>query len=262
MTASKNSSNNPIRAAQRECQLRGFVKCGTNWYRHHGQGLLQVVTLNGLPQRTTDIHYQNKPTASFIVYSMYEHIPWINVPIMRARRDLIPNVSAGVFAHQSAGAPFLGAEFEAKNVIDLVLPFLDELNSHAQLAGFLEDVDRWEYGKIRLNDRNKIVPYLLSGKWQDALSVIDAIEKQNQQAYQQNCKTVKGYDPISQKQRIDENLEPLVSLRNNILSHNAQGIIDLLLANFQKNKRRLEDMDIPIPDHLPFVCDFLDLDFH
>ena len=262
MATSKSTSNNHIQAAQRECKLRRFVKCGANWYRLHGQNLLQVVTFNGLPQRTTDVSYQNRPTVSFVVFSLYEQIPWINVPVMRAKRDIIPNISASVFAHQSAGAPFLGPECEAKYMIDTVFPFLDELNSHMQLADLLEHLDCWEYGKIRLNDRKKIIPYLLSGKWQQVLRTIDAIEDQNRRAYQENCKTVTGYDPLFQEKKINKHLEQLIMLRDNIAEHNEPAIVDLLSSNYKNNIQRLKEMGVTGPESFSPDYDYLNRIFH
>lgn len=246
--ASSNETNNTyIRAAEQNCKACGFSKYGANWYRFHGQGLLQVVTFHGLCARTTDANYSNKQTVAFAVYSMFDRIPWINIPVQKARRDLIPNITAGMFANQTDDAPFLGPGSEVAYMNELVLPFLDEMNTHIQLADFLATVDRWRYGRIRINDRNKIIPYLLSGKYPEVIDVINAIEAQNQQAFLRNCKTVKGYEPVPQKQKIAEKLEPLVSLRNDILAQNTQGIVDLLLLDYQANIRRLNEMAVPVP---------------
>lgn len=247
MSASMNSPHVNKRAAERNCQARRFVKCGANWYRLHGQGLLQVVTFNGLPDRTTDANATNKSTVAFIVYSMYDRIPWINIPITRARRDVVPNITASVFANKTGDVPFSGAGPDVVYMHELVLPFLDEMTTHVQLSDLLERVDCWKDGCIRINDRNKIIPYLLSGKLPETLDTINAIEEQNHQAYLQNCKTVKGYDPVFQKQKMDEKLARLVSLRNDIRTKNTQGIKDLLLSDYQKNIHRLEKMLIPIP---------------
>ena len=262
MATSRTTSKKYLQPAQRECQLRGFVKIGANWYRQHGEALLQVITFNGLPQRITDINYKNQPSVSFIVYSLYEQIPWINVPIMQARRDVIPNISASVFFHQSTDVPFLGPEYETQYMINSVFPFLDELNTQEQFAAFLENIDRWEYGKIRLNDRKKIVPYLLSGKWQQALDVIDAIENQNKQAYQRNCKTAIGSGSAFQEQKISQSLEQLISLRDNIVARNSSAIIALLRSNYHNNIQRLQAMGVPGMDQLPGDCNFRNLVFY
>lgn len=259
MSASMNSARAYMRAAEQNCRKRGFVKCGANWYRLHGQGLLQVVTFNGIPERTTDASFSYKPTVAFVVYSMYDHIPWINFPVSRARRDVIPNIMAGVFASKAADASFLGPDSEAVYMNELVFPFLDEMITHNQLADLLEAADRWKGGRVRMNDRNKLIPYLLSGKLPEVVGTINAIEVQNQQAYLLNCKTVKSYDPIAQKQKMKAELAPLISLRENILSQNEQGIIDLLLSDYHKNICRLEEMAIPVPAQYKCGNDLLDV---
>lgn len=250
-----------IRESERNCQARGYVKCGANFYRIHGQDLLQTVTFHGIPGRTTDEKASFQPSVAFAVHSLYASIFWINIPVERARHDLMPNILPSTLVDNADGKAFLGTGHEAVCMNDAGLPFLDETVTHAQLAQFLEEKNRQEEGHIHMNDGNKVVPYLLSGRRQDAMNVIDAIEKQNQQAYMHNCKMSNGYDPVLQKQKMDAKLAPLRCLRENIETQNRQGILDYLLANYQENLHRLEAMGVTVPDRHLTDQELLDLIF-
>lgn len=241
-----NRKSNPIRTGEQCCLEQGYVQCGANWYRCYGQGLLHVVTFRGPPERKSS----RKQTTSLEIYSLYDWIMWVDLPIMGARRDVIPGISPSVLVCESVMSPEEDVAHNAEVMIDHGFSFLNKIDTHAKLADFCEYLDGKTPGGGRKNDNKKIIPYLLSGQSEKATAVIDAIEQQNRQAHETNCRMMlKSYDPEIQLNKMFARLRPYLSLRDSILARDASCAVEILQINYQKNVDYLSAMGICVPDN-------------
>ena len=229
-----------------KCKEQGFVKDGANYYRLFGEGLIQVVTLNGFPERTSLDNYSREPAVCFAVYSAFSDIYW-NPCYMKPRRALVPNIFPGLVAPGGNAKDFLGTALEAVRMRQYVLPFLNELTTHEKMVDLYNTVDSSSDKCSRIIDCNRIVPYVLAGEIESALDMISRIETQNWEAFHDNCLTAKRYDAVKQQSRIEQNLAPLQALRKTILEQDAPGIWDILQRNYHANISVLQSMGVPHP---------------
>lgn len=223
-----------IKKGESVCRTQNYQKAGKNWYRIYGEDLLQVVTFRGIPERVDDVVYNREPSVALIVFSLFESIPWVSVPIMGTKREIIPNILPSVLLSGQSPNRFLGTAFEAEQMVKLGLPFLDKIETHIHLAALLESYDRIG-GAVQMNDPHKLIPYLLSGQIQKVYSVIDSIEKQNQQAHQDNCRRMPGYDEEMMHLKMIQQLSPLLSIRENLQAANIHAIVAQLRDNYNRN---------------------------
>ena len=226
-----------VSVGKKMCKDLGFVEVGANLYRCYGQGLLQVVSFRGFPERVDTIKFNRECSVCFDVYSLYADIFWIKIP-MRPRRDLVPSISPSILSGEAYSHQFLGTEHEAKCMIEYGIPFLNRITTHADFAQMIEQLDGSLGGK-------KIVPYILSGQRQNAVDVINAIEIQNWEAYESNCLN-KNYDKEEQRRKLERKLEPLIQLRSAVLSGDSKTVNECLQANYQRNVWHLQDMGVSV----------------
>ena len=223
-----------IKKGESVCRAQNYQKAGKNWCRIFGEDLLQVLTFQGIPERVDDVVYNREPSVALIVFSLFESIPWVSVPIMGTKREIIPNILPSVLLSGQSPNRFRGTAFEAEQMVKLGLPFLDKTETHLHLAELLESYDMIG-GAARMNDPHKLIPYLLSGQIPKVYSVIDAIEEQNQKAHLENCERVPGYDPETMRQKMVQQLSPLLSIRENLHAANIHAIVAQLRDNYSRN---------------------------
>ena len=235
-----------VSIGKKMCKDLGFVEVGANLYRCYGEGLLQVVTFRGFPERVDTVEFHREHTVRFDVYSIYEEIFWMPV-LLRPRRDLVPGISPRILCSEADHHKFLGTEHEAGLMIEYGIPFLNQIVTHEDWVQAKERLDMIMYKKVFLLDGQKIVPYLLSGREKMALDVIDAIEKQNWDCYESNCLNMQNYDKEGQHQKLEEKLKPLIQLRSAVLSQDTKQINEYLQANYRKNVQYLQEVGVPVP---------------
>ena len=236
-----------IQIGERYCREHGYVKHGANWYRCYGQGLLQVVTFNGLPERISDSSFLREPSVALSIRSLYDWIKWINIPIMGAKRALIPGIVPKLFMHEQELLSVSTSASDAELMVDYGFPLLDQIDTHTKLADLLEYLDKRNSHAVIANDPNNVIPYLLSGKHGKVLETIDAIEQQNLHAYAINCSTIANYDSEAQKEKMNNSLYPYISLRESIAFPDVANILAMLQSNYQANVDYLSGIGIPIP---------------
>lgn len=240
-----NRKSKDIRIGERYCRERGFVKCGANWYRCYGNGLLQVVTFNGLAERTSNSSYLREPSVALGIRSLYGRIGWIDIPIMGTRRDIIPEIVPILLIPEQELLSIGTSANSVELMFDYGFPLLDKIDTHKKLVDLLEHLDMRESHTIRVNDSNKVIPYLLSGQFEKALACIDAIEQQNLQAYAVNCNTMANYDSKMQRKKMYDQIDPYLFIRKCFDSHNLTDLVEILQSNYQSNVDRLSEMGIP-----------------
>ena len=227
-----------IRVAEQHCQEQGYVQCGANWYRCYGQGLLQVVTFDGLPDRITGKH-----SVALGIYSLYSQIMWVNFTYRRTRRDLVLNITSDMLINGQDDSCSI------ELMLEHGLPLLDKIDTHAKLAEFLESMDTRNGFSVIVNDSNKVVPYLLSGQITKVLATINAIEQQNLHAHAVNCSTLEKNDPELHRKKLNDRLYPLIKLRECIVSQDLTNVFKLLQSNYHTNVDYLLGIGISVPSN-------------
>ena len=249
---SKSSYSKTVFLLEKECQKCGFTKSGANLYRVWGDGILQVITARGFPERVNNVAYMREPSVCFSVYSLYSQIPW-NPVKMRSRRDLIPELLPALIDPNGTDNEFRGTEMECESTMKYVLPFLDGLQTHQQLAELYDQIDNSQKGEHAGRNASRISTYLLSGNLVKPIAIINAIEKQNWHAYESNVASVQAYDPVIHKKEIEDRLAPLLALRNAIVKQDSAAVWFYLSNAFVDNKKHLEDMGVyvePVGIHM------------
>ncbi|MBQ8814297.1 MAG: hypothetical protein IJZ85_07375 [Lachnospiraceae bacterium] len=234
-----------VSVGKKMCKDLGFVEVGANLYRCYGQGLLQVVTFRGFPERVNTIEFNREAAVKFGVYSLYQDIFWVMLPL-RPRRDLVPSISPSILNSEACFHQFLGTEYEAGCMIEYGIPFLNRITTHADFAQMIEQLDMIMYKKNFLIDGQKIVPYILSGQRQNAVDVINAIEEQSWDCYESNCLNMKDYDKEGHRRKLEKKLEPLLQLRSAALSGDAKIVNEYLQTNYRRNVQHLQDMGVSV----------------
>jgi len=243
----KNVKKQYIAEGERHCRELGYTKCGANWYRCYGQGLLQTVTFQGVPERVNDTAFTREAAVLFEVYSLFNELLWIPFPIMGKRRDLFPHILPSAFLLNMPCKDFLGTAYEAECMNTHGFSFLNQINTHAQLAAMLE--------KLGASNSEKAVPYLLAGELQKSIDCINEIERQNMNAYHQERLRKTDAENEQELQKILSKLQPLLALREGVYKRNSAEIIRILSDNYQTNVEHLLNMGIPIPDSATFSAD-------
>lgn len=238
MQEKKTRKKSAVSMGKKMCKDLGFVEVGANLYRCYGQSLLQVVSFRGFPERVDTIKFNREYSVCFDVYSLYADIFWIKIPLC-PRRDLVPSISPRTLSGEAYSCQFLGTEHEAKYMIEYGIPFLNRITTHADLAQMIEQLDS------SLGEK-KIVPYILAGQRQNAVDVINAIEKQNWETYESNCLNMKNYDKEEQRRKLEKKLEPLIRLRSAALSGDTKTVNEYLQANYRRNVRQLQEMGVSV----------------
>ena len=254
MSTAPNILKQYITEGESNCRELGYTKCGANWYRCYGQGLLQVVTFQGIPERVNDVVYSREPTVLFDVYSLFDKLLWIRFPLMGKRRDLIPRFLPSAILQNAERKAFLGTAYEAECMNTCGFALLNRISTHAHLAEMLEKFTAFDFGSVP--NCKKVVPYLLSCEFQKSIDCINAIEKQNMSAYQQERMRNPNADNEQQLQKILSRLQPFFALRDGLLARDLAGITVILQNNYQVNAEYLLNMGVPIPDDITFPADW------
>lgn len=225
-----------------ECEKHGFVRAGNNLYRCYGDSLLQVISLpkkSGFVSNADDLNQIH-----FGVFSLYSELPWI------PPGQLPKVIGFDLPATWNPNLFFCGLRNQLENedsiqmVFDKVIPYLNTMVTHEQLADLLERYDMIDSSQIRLNDGAKIVPYILSRQSEKAIETITAIEEQNWDAYRKNCQFSPSYDEETHRERITTRLAPLIELRKALCSQNEAAVSEYLLANYRDNSCRLRSLGV------------------
>lgn len=228
-----------------QCAQHGFTSVRSNLYRSCGQGLLQVIMLSFLnkqSQRTHPVYEVN-----FGVFSLYSKLNWISSHAMRSILNYDLHTSFAI--NQIPGCEelrFFDPQEDTLILLEKSIPFFDALATHAQLAEELEKFDNRLFSGIRINDAQKISPYIISGQCEKAIACITAIEQQNLKAYAQNSQSFPGYNKKRNKKKIEERLTPLVSLREALARQDRGIILQYLQTNYNENAKKLHELGIPL----------------
>lgn len=234
-----------IRTYEQHFQERGFIKCGANLYRIYGEGLLQIVTIRGFPERVNNTTFNREMAPSFDVQSLYSSIFWNPVKMM-PRRDLIPNISPGLMDPNEKTTKFRGTIAEAEAMEEYVIPYLNGMTKHTQMVELFDLIDATVKNGGSVLDSKRIVPYLLAGDKDKALKIISAIELQNWEAFDSNCRILDGYDVEKHRVKINTNLAPLITLREAILKQDILSVFRVLQNNYSRNLDKLQEMGISV----------------
>ena len=228
------------------CRSNGFTKKRNCFYRCTGDGLLQVIKIPANSIRSKSILRED--TVYVGIFSLFSEINWIHSEAIRLLVQADLPITASMENMFSDTREFgFGHGKNYVSILEKGIAGLSEIQTHAQMACFLEEKDRRELSSLRWNDSSKIVPYLLSGHPESAIRCIDAIEQQNWAAYSANLK-IPSYDQEKQKKRIEESLNPLITLREQIRRRDGDGIRKYLREQYSSNADKLRGMGIPAPE--------------
>lgn len=245
----KDNRKAAVRICEQQFQKDGFIKCGANLYRVHGEGLLQIVTLRGFPERVNNAEFNREAAPNFDVQSLYSSIFW-NPIKMTPRRDLVPNITPGLMEPNGKTTKFRGTIAEAEAMEKYVLPYLNRMTDHTKMAELFDLIDASAKNGGLALDSNRIVPYLLIGEKDKALKIISAIEQQNWQAFDVNRRMMAEYDVEKHREKINTSLAPLISLREAVLNKDVLSISEILQKNYTRNIDKLRELGIPIGSFL------------
>ena len=217
----------------------GFTGVRSNLYRCYGQGLLQVITLSKPDKSSYEI--------CFGVFSLYSRINWISSYPLRSilQYDLhttfdikqIPGCEERYIHNPQRDIPIL---------LENCVPFFDTLTTHIQLVEMYERMDTNMYSDIRVNDSQKIVPYILAGQYNKAINCITAIEQQNWKAFAQNSRNISGYGNAEKARSIANRLLPYIILREALTKKERDAVYQYLHSNHTKNVTQLNKLGIPL----------------
>lgn len=217
----------------------GFTGVRTNLYRCHGQGLLQVITL----VKSTKLSYE----IYFGVFSLYSRINWISsYPL---RNILQYDLHTTLDIKQIPGCEELyirDLQQDIPIVLETCIPFFDTLTTHLHLAEMYEKFDINMYSDIRINDSQKIVPYILTGQYSNAINCITAIEQQNWNAYAHNSRNISGYENAQKDKYIARKLLPYITLREALIKKEKDALHQYLHTNYASNVKQLYKLGIPL----------------
>lgn len=224
------------------CKKHGFVRAGNNLYRCYGDGLLQVISCPGKCRLISKSIGYNEVHIG--VFSLYSKLNWITSGLLS--KVLLFELPTPFEAARMLASFEKWTESDATEeiVLDRIIPYLDKLVTHTQLADMLEQYDVVWSSKIIKNDAAKIVPYILSGQNEKAIESISAIEEQNWTAYLENCQNIPSYDKEMHRHRIVTRLDPLITLRNALFSKDDAAIAKYLQENYRYNSVRLRTLGV------------------
>lgn len=222
----------------------GFHKYGKSMYRCAGQGIIQVINPCGQKNIVPNKNYTYERTVLFGVFSLYSWLPWRPL-YAKSPRDLSVTLNPHCLLREGPRT-FSGTKQEMDIMIQYGIPYFNKLHTHVQLANALEYFDQVTIGDVRLNDCNKIVPYILSGCPEKAVEAIAAIEKQNWDAYYANLKLVHNYDSLRHKEEIENRLLPFRLLKDAINKQDATSVRNILEENYSTNIDILAKFRIPV----------------
>lgn len=235
-----------IRTCEKLCKQCGFTKIGANYYRICGDGLLQVLSLNGFPERVSSNSFRREPSVCFEVFSLYGFIPWNTKPLW-PQCGLIPTVFPGAIDPRKDPCSFEGTAFEVSSILLHILPFLNKTLSHLDLVKMYEMIDSCSKTRYQFAKSSRIVPYILTHQNQQALDIILRIEKQKWDAFEVNRASSETYDAEKHFTRITNSLAPLLKLRTAIYTQDVKGLWEILQFNYNINMKHLSDLGLVIP---------------
>lgn len=241
----ENNRNKAIRKCEQYFKEQGFIKSGANLYRVYGEDLLQVITARGFSERVNNTTYRREVASYFAVFSLYSSIFWVPIKMI-PRRDLIPNISPCLVNPDRVMSEFQGTIAECEELEKSVLPYLNNMTTHTQMVELFDLIDSSIGREKTALDSARVVPYLLAERKGKAIETISAIERQNREAFEANCRRIDGYDAEKQREIINLKLAPLIALREATLRQDVTSISHILQRNFFCNVEKLRKLGISV----------------
>lgn len=220
----------------------GFRQARTNLYRCYGDGLLQVISIPTSRAKSIDPYPDREIYIG--LFSLYSDLFWLPSSAVKVLQyDLHLSINAKELLYKCS--LHRTSDVEILDVLEKILLLFLKLDTHDRFVSFFEEMECKNQFSMREKRGLWISPYIISGRKKQAIDCIDAIEKQNWDAYHHNSINP-HYDREKKRRSIEERLFPLIALRDAIVANDQDIITSYLQKKYLENTQKLQEMGIPL----------------
>lgn len=225
-----------FRALKELCKIKGFASRGKAFFRVQGDGVLQVL-------KYEKVRYHSVHEISIGLFSLYDELKpaWFTASgcIPRYRTIIFQGKRSAAYLEKIGNVCYwrtVSFESQLEALKKQVIPFLDGIQSQAQLAEGICQLDKLEAcGTIRWNDDLKFVPWLYAKDYESARRVMQAILDQHRSVLESKKRYLSPDEfQIFYEQRQSEDIQLWKKLEMAELE-DTELIQKYFLENYQKN---------------------------